>query len=459
MNYANLTLHTDLYQLNMMYGYWKKGKHNDRCVFEMFFRKLPFGNGFAVFAGLERLVTYINQLRFEEEDIDFLRRTQGYDEEFFELLRNFSFTGNIYSVREGEIVFAHEPLVRVEARAFEAQLIETALLNFINYQTLIATKAARVRQAAGEDRLMEFGSRRAQEADAAIWGTRAAYIGGFDATSNLRAGKLFGMPVAGTMAHSWVQMFDSELEAFRAYAEARPESTVLLVDTFDTLLSGIPKAIIVARQMETRGHRMKGVRLDSGDLAILSQAVRKRFNEAGLAYLDIIGSGELDEYAVSEIKARGGEINVWGIGTRLIVAADNPALGGVYKVVAKVRNGDYEPVIKLSDDPEKSTIPGCKTVYRYVNTSTGKAEGDLVMMAGEVCKGATELLTPVFIDGQQVYTLPLLNDIKQYHNQQLNLFNPEYLKISKPEKYPVNFSDRVLAAKAELVSQSMVDIT
>ena len=473
MHKPNLTIHTDLYQINMMYGYWKKGIHNQLSVFDLFFRKLPFNNGFAVFAGLARVVEYINNLKFEKDDLEFLKATQNYEEEFLNELRRFSFTGNLHSVREGEIVFPNEPLLRLEGRVFELQLLETALLNFVNYQTLIATKAARIKQVAPQDMLMEFGTRRAHEADAAIWGTRAAYISGFNGTSNVRAGKLFGIPVLGTMAHSWVQMFDSELEAFRYYAECRPGNVVLLVDTYDTLKSGVPNAITVAKEMAAKGHKLKGIRLDSGDLAYLSIEARKMFDAAGLDYINIIASNDLDEHLIAELKAQGAKINGWGVGTQLIVAADDPALGGVCKLVAKEKNGEYIPTIKISGNPEKVTTPGLKDIYRIIDKATGKAEGDYIALVGEKVKNresiklfdpvytwihklvrdyeARELLQPIFLKGRQVMELPTLVETRDFHQAQLQLFWPEYLRKRNPEAYPVDLSEQVWNTKMELI--------
>lgn len=476
MNKHNLTTHTDLYQINMMYGYWKKSIHNQLSVFDLFFRKLPFKNGFAVFAGLERVVDYINKLKFEQDDLDFLQETQNYEQEFLDELRKFSFTGNLYSVREGELVFPNEPLIRMEGRVFELQLMETALLNFMNYQTLIATKAARIRQVAPQDVLMEFGTRRAHEADAAIWGTRAAYISGFDGTSNVRAGKLFGIPVTGTMAHSWVQMFDTELAAFRSYAESRPENVILLVDTYDTLKSGLPNVITVAREMEAKGCRIKGIRLDSGDLAYLSVEAKKIFQANGLDYIKIFASNDLDENLIAELKAQGAKIDGWGVGTQLIVAADEPALGGVCKLVAKEKHGEFIPTIKISGNPEKVTTPGRKDVYRIIDRSTGKAEGDYIALVEEKVKNresiklfnpvytwihklvteyeAKELLQPIFLNGRQVAKLPNLAEIRAYHQAQLKLFWPEYLRKRNPEVYPIDMSEKVWNTKMELIKQN-----
>ena len=471
----NLSLHTDKYQINMMYGYWKNGMHNKKCVFEAFFRKLPFGNGFAVFAGLERIVHYINNLRFTEEDIAFLaRQEENYEPEFFEELKNFSFTGNLRSVREGTIVFANEPLLQVEARIFEAQLLETAVLNFMNYQTLVATKAARIKRVAPNDVLMEFGTRRAQEADAAIWGTRAAYIAGFDSTSNMKAGKMFGIPCRGTIAHSWVQLHDSEEEAFKNLADALPDNVILLVDTYDTLKSGVPNAIKIGKYLEAVGKKMKGIRLDSGDLAFLSTEARRMLDEAGLDYVRIAASSDLDENNIFDLKTQGAKIDLWGIGTKLITCADDPALGGIYKLVAKENNGEYVPVIKISGNPEKITTPGFKTVYRIVDRGTGKSEGDYIADVCEDVKGmdcikmfdpvhtwkykfvtnfeAVELLEPVFINGKQIIKLPTLEEIREYHKNQFALFWPGYLRKLNPENYPVDLSERVWNTKMDLIN-------
>ncbi|TLS35853.1 nicotinate phosphoribosyltransferase [Pseudalkalibacillus caeni] len=476
MQNNRLTLHTDKYQINMIYAHWKLNRHNNIRVFDAYYRKNPFGNGYAVFAGLERIIDYINGLTFTEEDISYLKeQPEDYDEGFLQELKEFRFTGNIDAVPEGTLIFPNEPVIRVKARIFEAQLIETAVLNFFNYQTLIATKASRIRQVAPEDQLMEFGTRRAQEADAAIWGTRAAFIGGFDGTSNMEAGRLFGIPSVGTHAHSWVMDFETELDAFMAYAEVHPDNTVLLVDTYDTLKSGVPNAIKVGKWLEEKGYRLKGIRLDSGDLSYLSKNARKMLDEAGLDYVKIIASNDLDENVIFNLKAQGARIDSWGVGTQLITAADNPALGGVYKLVAKQEDGDFTPVIKLSGNPEKVTTPGYKTVYRIISKNNGKAEGDYIAFNDEKVKdqeriklfdpvhtylhkyvtdfNAVELLMPVFRVGEQVYSLPTLEEIKGYHQKQLSLFWDEYLRKLNPERYPVDLSESVWNQKMELMSK------
>lgn len=475
MNYEHLTLHTDKYQINMMYAHWVHNTLNEKAVFEAFFRKLPFGNGYAVFAGLERIVDYIRRLSFTEEDIDFLRRQEeGYDEAFFEELRKFCFTGDLYSAAEGTLVFPNEPLIRVEARMFEAQIVETAILNFMNYQTLIATKASRIKGVAPEDTFLEFGTRRAQEADAAVWGARASYIAGFDATSNMRAGMLFGIPTKGTHSHAWIQGHDSEKEAFRKFAEALPGHVSLLVDTYDTLRSGVPNAIEAAGHLAASGKKLQSIRIDSGDLAYASIQARAMLDAAGLHDVKIIASNDLDEHIIMNLKAQGARIDIWGVGTQLITAADQPSLGGVYKLVAKEENGAFRPVIKISGNPEKVSNPGVKEVYRIVSRQTGKAEADYISLRGEddvrlnkplwlfdplhpylnktvEAYEAIPLLRPIFQNGELTCELPDLDRIREHHRSQLQLFWPQYLRKLNPESYRVNLSRKAWELKMDLI--------
>lgn len=477
MKYDNLTLHTDKYQINMMYAHWLQGTYKQKAVFEVYFRKLPFGSGYAVFAGLERVIHYIQNLHFGDEEIAYLRtQEENYREEFLEALRAFKFGGDLQAVPEGTLVFPNEPLVRVVASIFEAQLVETAILNFVNYQTLVATKASRIKQVAPRDVLLEFGTRRAQEADAAIWGARAAYVAGFHATSNLRAGMLFGIPTKGTHAHAWVQAHDTEEEAFRAYAEALPEQVTLLVDTYDTLRSGVPKAIKTARLLQSRGKSLNAIRLDSGDLAYLSQQARRMLDEAGFPEVKIVASNDLDENIIEGLKAQDAKIDVWGVGTQLITAADQPALGGVYKLVAREKNGEFVPVIKISGNPEKVTNPGFKEAYRIINKKTGKAEADYLALQHEVDikKGeriklfdpihpyiykyiddyeAIPLLHPIFLQGKLVYEEPTLDGIRDYHAQQLQSVWPQYLRKLNPEVYRVNLSAALWKLKMDLIHE------
>ncbi|MFC9776561.1 nicotinate phosphoribosyltransferase [Paenibacillus chitinolyticus] len=471
----NLTLHTDKYQINMMYAHWKNCSHRQKAVFEAFFRKLPFGNGYAVFAGLQRLIDYVHRLKFDEPALRYLsEQEENYDEGFLEELKAFRFGGSIYAMEEGTLVFANEPLVRVEGTIFETQLIETALLNFINYQTLIATKASRIKNVSPDDTFLEFGTRRAQEADAAVWGARASYIAGFDATSNVLAGMMFGIPSKGTHAHSWVQGHATEQEAFDTFAEALPNQVTLLVDTYHTLKSGVPHAIRTAKKMEEQGKRMQAIRLDSGDLAYLSIKARKMLDEAGLEYVKIVASNDLDENTILNLKAQGARIDTWGVGTQLITAADQPSLGGVYKLVAIEENGVMVPKIKISGNPEKVSTPGWKDVYRIIGSDTGKAIADYIVLHDEtdVQEGrkiklfdpvhpyiykyvdeyeAVKLLKPVFEDGKQVYEVPSLEEMRAHHRKQLNLFWPEYLRKLNPEKYAVDLSTKTWEMKMKMI--------
>ncbi|ANC76142.1 nicotinate phosphoribosyltransferase [Fictibacillus phosphorivorans] len=457
----SLTLHTDLYQINMAETYWEDNIHNKRAVFEVFFRKLPFGNGYAVFAGLERIIDYLKNFTFTTTDIDYLRDELGYKEDYLEYLEQVKFTGNVRSMVEGELVFANEPIIRIEAPLAEAQLIETAILNIVNYQTLIATKASRIKQVVGEERVMEFGTRRAQEMDAAIWGTRAAFIGGFEATSNVRAGKRFGIPVAGTHAHALVQTYRDEYTAFHKYAQ-RHKDCVFLVDTYDTLRSGVPTAIKVAKELGNKIN-FQGIRLDSGDLAYLSKEARKMLDEAGFTDTKIIASNDLDENTIINLKAQGAKIDSWGIGTKLITAYDQPALGAVYKLVSiEDEQGKMVDTIKISGNPEKVTTPGLKKVYRIINTHNNKSEGDYIALENEMPQEesrlkmfhpvhtfiskfvtnfkAKELHQDIFIEGNVVYETPTLKEIQLFAKENLEVLWDEYKRTMHPEEYPVDLS-------------------
>ena len=459
----SLTLHTDLYQINMAESYWADGIHNRKAVFELYFRQLPFGNGYAVFAGLERMLEYLKNFQFSETDIAYLREELHYKEDFIEYLKNVRFTGSMYSMVEGELVFANEPIVRIEAPLVEAQLIETALLNIVNYQTLIATKASRIKQIIKNEVGMEFGTRRAQEMDAAIWGARAAIIGGFESTSNVRAGKIFDIPVAGTHAHALVQAYKNDYDAFHSYAK-RHKDCVFLVDTYNTLKSGVPTAIKVAKELGDKINFI-GIRLDSGDIAFLSKEARRMLDEAGFPNAKVIVSNDLDEYTILNLKAQGARVDMWGIGTKLITAYDQPALGAVYKMVA-IENecGELEDTIKISANTEKVTTPGLKKVFRIINTKNGKSEGDYITMADEnpaseeklkmfhpvhtfVSKFVTnfeakELHIKVIDQGEIIYETPTLRDIRQYANGNLELLWDEYKRALNPEEYPVDLSQK-----------------
>ncbi|MFY1049328.1 nicotinate phosphoribosyltransferase [Apilactobacillus sp. 1-1-2] len=470
--FDNLTLHTDAYEINMMQTYFQAGLQNRRAVFEVYFRKMPFENGFAIFAGLEKVINYIKDINFTDDDIEFLRSQNEYTEEFLEYLRNFKFTGSIRSLVEGELVFNNEPMLQVEGNVCECQLVETAILNIVNYQTLIATKAARIRMAAGDDPLLEFGSRRAQETAAAIWGTRAAYIGGFNATSNVLAGKNFNIPISGTHAHSLVELFQDDYKAFKAYAQSHREC-VFLVDTFDTLKSGVPNAIKVANEMGDKIH-FAGVRIDSGDMAYLSKRVREMLDDAGYPDAKIFASNDLDEKTITSLKMQDAKIDIWGIGTKLITAFDQPALGAVYKMVSVENdNGEMVDTIKLSNNAEKVSTPGKKQVWRITERKDGKSEGDYITLDDEnpndedslymfhpqytyINKTLTDfdarpLLKDIYKDGELVYEQPKLADIKQYSEDVLSSLWPEYKRELNPQEYPVDLSTKCWNNKMSII--------
>ncbi|CAM3638471.1 nicotinate phosphoribosyltransferase [Aeromicrobium ponti] len=470
----SLTLHTDLYQINMAQTYWEDNIHNKKAVFEVFFRKLPFGNGYGIFAGLERVIEYIENFRFTESDLMYLKNELHYKDDFLDYLKSMRFSGTIKSMEEGELVFGNEPIMRVEAPLAEAQIVETALLNIINYQTLIATKARRIKEVIGDGTAMEFGSRRAHEMDAAIWGTRAAYIGGFDATSNVRAGKKFGIPVAGTHAHSFVQAYRDEYTAFKKYATAHKDC-VFLVDTYDTLKSGVPNAIKVAKELADKIN-FKGIRLDSGDLAYLSKEARRMLDEAGFPDAKIVASNDLDEYTIINLKAQGAKIDIWGVGTKLITAFEQAALGAVYKLVSiEDETGKMADTIKISGNPEKVTTPGLKRVYRIINKDNHKSEGDYIALEHEnpqqeqrlkmfhpvhtfVSKFVTnfearELHKEIFKEGELVYQVPSLKEMQSFAKENLNVLWDEYRRSLNPEEYPVDLSQECWDNKMNMIQQ------
>ena len=457
----SLTLHTDLYQINMMQTYWELGRADLHAVFECYFREMPFNHGYAVFAGLERLVNYLENLTFNDSDIAYLRGLEVYPEGFLEYLQNFEFKATVRSAREGELVFANEPLIQVEGPLAHCQLVETALLNMVNFQTLIATKAARIKSVIGEDPLLEFGTRRAQELDAAVWGTRAAYIGGADATSNVRAGKIFGIPASGTHAHSLVQSYGNDYEAFMAYAKTHKDC-VFLVDTYDTLKSGVPSAIRVAKELGDKIN-FQGVRIDSGDMAYISKRVREQLDAAGFTEAKIYASNDLDEATILNLKMQKAKIDVWGVGTKLITAYDQPALGAVFKLVSiEDDEGKMMDTIKLSSNAEKVTTPGKKQVWRITRNFDGKSEGDYVTLWDEDPREeeaifmfhpvhtfinktvrdftARPVLQDIFIEGKRVYELPARNEIKEYTKENLDSLWEEYKRDLNPQKYPVDLS-------------------
>ncbi|HIX69588.1 nicotinate phosphoribosyltransferase [Enterococcus diestrammenae] len=457
----SLTLHTDLYQINMMQTYWELGRADRNAVFECYFREMPFENGYAIFAGLERLVHYLEELHFSESDLQYLREMGGYPEDFLQYLADFEFKCTVRSAKEGDLVFANEPIVQVEGPLGQAQLIETALLNMVNFQTLIATKAARIKSVIGDDPLLEFGSRRAQEMDAAFWGTRAAYIGGADATSNVRAGKVFGIPASGTHAHSLVQSYGNDYDAFMAYAKTHKDC-VFLVDTYDTLKLGVPTAIKVAKEMGDKINFL-GVRIDSGDMAYISKRVREQLDEAGFTDAKVYASNDLDENTILSLKMQKAKIDVWGVGTKLITAYDQPALGAVYKLVSIENDeGVMEDTIKLSSNAEKVSTPGKKQVWRITRNSDGKSEGDYITLLDEDPRlekeifmfhpvhtfinktvrdfSAQPVLTEIYEKGQLVYDLPDLEVIKAYAQDCLSSLWDEYKRDLNPQQYPVDLS-------------------
>ena len=460
--YEGDALHTDLYQINMGYAYFKDGVHERKAYFDVYFRKIPFGGGYTVFAGLQKVIEYLNSFEFTDSDIEYLAGL-GYEDSYLQYLKQMKFTGSIRSVREGEIVFGNEPLIRVEAPLIQAQIIETAILNIVNYQILIATKAARIKHLCPNEPCMEFGTRRAHEFDAAVWGARASIIGGFDSTSNVKAAKLFGIPCSGTHAHSFVQAYEDEKVAFKKYAAAHKDC-YFLVDTYDTLRSGIPTAIEVADELKDKINFL-GIRLDSGDIAYLSKEARKMLDAAGYPNAKVVASNDLDEATITHLKQEGARIDAWGIGTKLITAYDNPALGAVYKLVClEDENGNMVDRLKVSENPAKLTIPGIKRVYRIINKENGMAAGDYIALESEdISKEksiklfhpthtylekevenfeARDLHVDVFKDGRQVYAIPSVQESAEYFKENKKTLWNEYLRLLNPEFYPVDLSTK-----------------
>ena len=468
----SLTLHTDLYEINMMYTYFKKGISERNAVFEAYYRQEPFGNGYSVYAGIEHVIMYLKNLKFKESDLKYLKEEVGYDDDFIDYLRHLKMKLTVRSMPEGEIVFANEPLLQVEGPLAQCQLVETAILNIINYQTLLATKAARVKLAVQGDGVMEFGTRRAQETDAALWGTRAAYIGGFDSTSNVRAGKLFGIPISGTHAHSLVEAFGNEYEAFKAYAETHKDC-VFLVDTYDTVRSGVPNAIRVADEMGERIN-FQGVRIDSGDMAYISKQVRRELDNAGYTKAKIYASNDLDETTITSLKMQGAKIDVWGIGTKYITAYDQPALGAVYKLVS-IEDDQHRmrDTLKISSNVEKVSTPGKKQVWRISANTEKKNEGDWIARVGVdprnfdslymfhpqysyINKVVTDytaepLLKDIFVDGKLTYQQPKLIDIKKFCAANLDGLWEEYKRSLNPQEYPVDLSQDLYDSKMNII--------
>ena len=474
----NMTMLCDFYELTMGNGYFRNGYKDRITYFDVFFRKVPDQGGFAIAAGLEQLIEYIEDLHFSEEDIAYLRSRNLFCEEFLDYLRDFRFTGDIYAIPEGTPVFPREPLVVVRAPSIEAQLIETFTLLTINHQSLIATKANRICRAANGRTVLEFGSRRAQGADAAIIGARAAYIGGCAGTACTISDQLYGVPAGGTMAHAWVQMFDTEYEAFKTYCETYPTNATLLVDTYNTLKSGVPNAIRAFNEvLRPMGISKCGIRLDSGDMAYLSQKARKMLDEAGWPECQISVSNSLDERLIQNLFLQGAQIDMFGVGERMITAKSEPVFGGVYKLTAvENEKGEIIPKIKCSENVEKITIPHFKKVYRLYNKDNGKAIADYMTVHDEqvdesqplmlfdpyatwktknVCNfEARELLVPVFLQGKRVYQSPSLKELQTYCRQQVDTLWDEIKRFDNPQTYYVDLSQKLWDIQQELLRRN-----
>ena len=479
MSQRNLTLLTDLYELTMMQGYFHAENANETVIFDAFFRTNPDGNGFSIAAGLEQVIDYVKNLHFDQEDINYLRTVGLFTEDFLVYLKTFRFTGDIYAVPEGTIVFPREPLIKVIAPIMQAQLVETAILNIINHQSLIATKASRIVHAARNDGVMEFGLRRAQGPDAGIYGARAAMIAGCIGTSNVLCGQMFDVPVKGTHAHSWIMSFPDELTAFRTYAKLYPSACILLVDTYDTLKSGVPHAIQVFKEMRGAGIPLTfyGIRLDSGDLAYLSKEAKKMLDAEGFTDAVISASNDLDEHLISSLKDQGATINSWGVGTNLITSKDCPSFGGVYKLAAILDRdtGKFIPKIKLSENEEKITNPGNKTIYRIYSRESHKVIADLICLVDEhydetnslllfdpvatwkktlLAPGTytmRELLIPIFKDGVCVYESPKVMEIREYCQKEKETLWEETKRLVNPHEVHVDLSNELWHMKQQLL--------
>ena len=480
MNTQDLTLLTDLYELTMMQGYYYKQSQNETVVFDVFFRQNPCNNGYSICAGLDQVISYIKNLNFTYEDVDYLRGLGIFSEEFLHYLSGFHFSGDIYAIPEGTVVFPKEPLLKVIAPIMEAQLVETAILNIINHQSLIATKTSRIVFAANGSGIMAFGLRRAQGPDAGLYGARAAMIGGCVGTSNVLAGQLFDVPVMGTHAHSWIMSFEDEYTAFKTYADMYPDNCTLLVDTYDTLKSGVPNAIRVFQECKKEGHVLKkyGIRLDSGDLAYLSKEARKMLDAAGFPDATIVASNDLDEYLLHDLGLQGAKIDSWGVGTNLITSKDCPSFGGVYKLAATMdKDGNFIPKIKISENTEKITNPGNKTIYRIYDKATGKIKADLICFVGETydtdkdlllfdpietwkktkLPGGSytmrEILVPVFRNGECVYQSPSVKEIAQYCRQEKDTLWDETKRLFYPHEVHVDLSQSLYDVKKALLDE------
>jgi nicotinate phosphoribosyltransferase len=472
----NLTMLMDFYELTMSNGYFSNGMGDTIVYFDMFYRKNPDGAGFVIVAGLEQVIQYVKDLKFTDEDISYLRNKKIFNEEFLNYLKTFTFTGDIYAIPEGTPVFPNEPLVTVKAKAIEAQLLETMILLTINHQSLIATKANRIVRAAKGKPIMEFGARRSQGYDGAIYGARAAYIGGVAGTATTLADEAFGVPALGTMAHSWIQMFDSEFEAFKSYAKNYPDGCTLLIDTYNAIKSGIPNAIKTAKEvLEPMGKNLVGVRIDSGDIAYLSKKCRSMLDEAGLTDCKIVASNSLDEYIITDLIDQGAKIDSFGVGERLITAKSEPVFGGVYKLVAVEKNGVIIPKIKISENADKVTNPGYKKVWRLSDRNTNNAIADVITLSNEKINDkkpytifdeihvwkkkrltkfvAKNLQVPVFLNGECVYESPNLNCIRSFCKTEVDRLWNEVKRFSNPHQYYVDLSKELWKCKQEMINQ------
>lgn len=473
----NLSMLSDYYEFTMGNGYYNQGMKDTIAVFDAFYRTNPDKGGFAIFSGLEDIIDYIENIKFTDEDIEFFRENSNFSEGFLEYLKNFKFTGDMWAFKEGSAMFPGEPIVTVRAPIIEAQIIETYLLLSMNFNSLVATKTNRIVRAAEGRLVMEFGARRAQGPDASIKGARAAYIGGAPLTSNTISGKKYDIPVGGTMAHSWIQSFDSEYEAFKAFAENYPENCSLLVDTYDTLSSGIPNAIKVFKEIiEPQGYLNKSsIRIDSGDLAYLTKEARKILDKEGLSQTKIVASNSLDEYSIESLKSQGAKIDSFGIGERLITAKSDPVFGGVYKLVAiqKDKDSPVIPKIKVSDNVEKITTPGFKNVYRIYDKETGKAEADYITLRDEKVDDSQPLVifdphftwkmkrmenyilrpmqVPIFLNGKRVYESPSIEEINEYCKSEVKSLWDEVKRFDQPHNYYVDLSHELWSLKQELI--------
>lgn len=475
----NLSLVMDFYELTMSQVYFNQHK-NEEVVFDLFYRRNPDNGGLAIFAGLNQIIDYVQSLHFDKEEIDYLRSLGKFSDEFLDYLSTVRFTGDLWSVPEGTPVFPYEPLIKVRAPLIEAQLIETAMLLAVNHQTLIATKARRIVQAAKGKAVMEFGARRAHNFDSAIEGARACFIAGVDGTATTEAGKQFGIPVLGTMAHSFIQSFDTEYDAFLEYAKTYPDSCTVLIDTYNTLKSGLENAIKVAKDyLEPNGHRLKGVRIDSGDMAYLSKKIRKRLDEEGMQDCAIVVSNSLDEYLIESLVDRqGAKIDSYGVGENMIVSKNSPVFGGVYKMAAIMEDGELVPKIKISENEEKITNPGDKKLYRIYNMEDGKAIADLMTLSDEVIDvhedltvyhpmnkwknkvieadtyEIRELLIPIFINGKLVYNSPSLIGIRDYCAREQETLWDEIKRFSNPQEYYIDLSEKLLDLKLDMIRKN-----